>query len=179
MRDTVILRIEHSPDVYRATRTFGWFGMPRYLYPKHARAALLEVFPWEACLLAVLATTIGFAFGAQEAGTIGVCVALVLVTVQMLRTRTVLTETSLKRRTGLLFTRRGLMLPVGSISEVKVEQDPTVPEDFADLVVTAEHQAYRFRAVARPQEMAAAIRARAQILTSEGNPGGRRTMSCS
>ena len=160
----MIVPIEHASTVYRAVRTFGWFGAPRYLYPGHARAALLEVFPWEACALAVLATlVIGFAFGAQEAGALGVCVALALVTVQMLRTRAFLTESSLVKRSGLLLTRRSLTLPLASISEIRVEKDSSVPEDFADLLVTASGQSYRFHAVAKAHDVAAAIRARAGL----------------
>jgi hypothetical protein len=157
----MILAIEHSPAAYRATRTFGWFGIPQYLYPEHARAALLEVFPWEALALSVLATgVLAAAAGPQEGVGLGVCVALSLVTVQMMSTRSYLTEHRLVRRSGLLLTRRTLSLPLATVSDVRVVNDPEVDEDFGDLVVEASGRTYHFRAVANAADVAAQIRRR-------------------
>ena len=167
-REKAILSIEHSPAVYRSTRTFGWFGVPRYLYPGHAKAALLEVFPWEALVLAVMAAAVLWVVvGPQEAGGLGVCVALALVTTQMLLTRSFLTPRRLVRRTGLLFTRRVVDLPLSSISAVRVVADPAVHEDFGDVIVETGERAYRFCAVSGATRVASVIRAHATDIVSD------------
>ena len=103
--EPILMDLSHSPSVYERRYHFPWGW--HWTNPAHAWAALREVMPWEALAVSAIATAGLFAaFGRDLGQSLGVSIALALVTIQMLRFRIYLTASSIVRQRGLFLVTR-------------------------------------------------------------------------
>lgn len=119
---------------------------------------MLDMMPWEAFGLSLAVAIVGsLAVDVIDAGSLGLCIGLALVTVQLMRERAFLTARSIVRRRGL-FLDRGFSISIADVREVSVRA-PAGVHTFGELQIqTASGAVHRLPAVPNAEAVADFLR---------------------
>jgi hypothetical protein len=119
MKTSPTFHLKHSSVVYERRRA-SWVGPYAWKYPREAWAALSEAFPWEGLALSIVfGAVLWRSCGSDVGGSLGICIALCLGVLQLLLTKSFVTDKEIVRQSGL-FLRSRKVTPLADVLRGRV-----------------------------------------------------------